>query len=102
MIAVELDVTFLGLSLTGSRNDHHHQLSTVKEPRAKQRGASQKTFDYYCGNDTELFSGLFYVAASRLNSPRHLSKCIETLAIGRVKRRLDGVFDFDEPGSGAG
>jgi len=34
----------------------------------------------------ELFSGLFYVAASRLNSPRFVTP-IETLLVGGVKIR---------------
>jgi hypothetical protein len=33
----------------------------------------------------ELFSGLFYVAASRLNSPRELSRRIEPSVLRRVK-----------------
>ena len=33
---------------------------------------------------TELFSGLFYVAASRFNSPRQLSKRIEAYLRGAV------------------
>src|SRR5437588_645236 len=56
----------------------------MQKPRAgEQRGAFIKLFRTTL-KDAELFSGLFYVAASRLNSPR-LSSVIETLRTGRVK-----------------
>src|SRR6266567_3169130 len=55
-----------------------------QKPRAANNaGLSSNCFEQRL-KDAELFSGLFYVAASRLNSPR-FSSVIETSAPCRVK-----------------
>jgi hypothetical protein len=60
-----------------------------RKPHAKQRGAydSKPSFNGPLRmKRAELFSGLFYVAASRLNSPRLQS--IETPALVPVKEAV--------------
>jgi hypothetical protein len=55
------------------------KIGNVKAPRWQTtRGFHQNCFETAVERLAELFSGLFYVAASRLNSPR-LSGAIETL-----------------------
>jgi hypothetical protein len=54
-----------------------------KKSRAKQHGTSG--LEVGGTGSTELFSGLFCVAASRLNSPRFLSKRLYALRCESVK-----------------
>ena len=63
----------------------------MEAPRRKQRGALLNPEAYSLGLSrwerlAELFSCLFYVAASRLNSPRFV-EAIETFAGAHVKKQ---------------
>jgi hypothetical protein len=76
---------------------------TIYHSREKPRAANNagpffKPFKIAVERLAELFSGLFYVAASRLNSPR-FDLPIETLLANSVKIRSPATHDVWSPSS---
>src|SRR5205823_5295848 len=70
--------------------------SKIEKPRAANNAGPSSKLSIRFERLAELFSGLFYVAASRLNSPL-LSTAIETLTCGGVnlpRRRGSRAFLF--------
>src|SRR6185503_15374298 len=72
-----------------------------QKPRAKQRGACQSLFvSPVKSRLAELFSRLFYVAASRLNSPRLIRQSLKHRTVGvsshkgQRRPKANGIFHF--------